>query len=196
MEAQGMRRVIAGTPIYPQRSTAGVQRPRTWTPKYSGRYGWAVGKWVVWVTWERFLGYYPTGAWLEGSGWPGTRREFPDLSRRTVKKPNAPLPPVMPDVLPAYETAVLKKFKRLTAFLTDRWYDDGSPRMPGSMWFDSDATGFTVMLKEKMLLLCVRLRAATLDDAFAAAEAFLGLESPPWEVDQYAADRAGKKSKK
>lgn len=113
-----------------------------------------------------------------------------------MKKPLRPEPASMPEVLPLYETKVLKKFPLLTRFLTDRWYEDGTPRMPGSFWFDSDVTSFTIMLKEKSSFMCARFRAGTMDDVFAACEVFLGLDSPPWEVDQYAVERSGKKSRK
>lgn len=191
-----MRSSIAGVPLYTSRTRRGVQRPRSWSPNVSASYAWTVGKWVWFVDWTRWSGFTVSRCWLASSGWPGTYHDYPKMRVRDMKKPPLPEPAKMPDQLPAYETAVLKKFKRLTAFLADRWYDDAAPRMPGSMWIDSDATSFKVLLKEPTLQLCARLRASTLDDLFAACEAFLGLDSPPWEVDQYAVDRSSKKSRK
>lgn len=113
-----------------------------------------------------------------------------------MKKPPLPVPATMPDTLPAYETVTLKKYPRLTAFLTDRWYDDATPRQPGSIWIDSDFAAFKILIKEPTLMLCARIRASTLDDAFKAVETFLGLETPPWEPDEYAKKNSGKKGAK
>lgn len=97
--------------------------------------------------------------------------------------------------LPA-ESKLMAKCKRLMEWLTATTYDDGSPRTPGSLWIDSDSAAFKAMLKEPSLLLCARIRAGTFDDLIAAVETFLGLDSPPWEPDKFALERASKKTKK
>lgn len=191
-----MRRKVAGVPIYVSRSTPGVQRPRAWTPDFSGRYGWTYGRWIVWMVWNRYTGYRPVGAWLDGSGWPGVRHDTSVTERRVVKKPTASVPEKKPEELKPYETKVLKGFPRLTAFLTDDWYDDGVRRKRGSMWIDSEGSFFKVLLKEPTLCLCARIRAASIDDVYKAVEMFLGLESPPWEVDEYAVEKTSGKKKK
>jgi len=113
-----------------------------------------------------------------------------------VKKPPKPEGAKKPEVYLPYDTKIFKAFPRLTAFLADQWYDDGEPRTRGSIWVDSEGSFFKALLKEPSLCLCARVRAATLDDLFKACEVFLGLESPPWEVDEYAQERARKKGKK
>jgi len=191
-----MRRKVAGVPIYVSRSVPGVQRPRTWTPDFSGRYGWTFGRWIVWVSWNRYTGYRPTGAWLDGSGWPGTRHDVSSQGSSRVKKPNAATPEVKPEEVKPYESKVLKAFPRLIAFLTDDWYDDGTRRKRGSLIWGSEGSFVTVMIKEPTPLLCARIRAASIDDAYKALELFLGLDSPPWEPDEFARERAAPKKKK
>lgn len=191
-----MRRLVNGIPLYTARPGRGVQKPRSWSPAHSARYMWRVGQWLVTVIWEKRVGFFPTSAWREGSGTPGEIINYPNCEVKRMKKPVRPEPAAMPDVLPLYECRILKKFPLLTRFLTDRWYEDGSPRTPGSMWLDSDQTSFTIMLKEKTTFMQARFRAATMDDVYAAVEMFLGLDAPPWELDEYALSRAPKKGKK
>lgn len=191
-----MRQRVAGVPLYTARAKRGVQKPRSRAPSRSSRYAWRVGQWIVFVSWERFLGFVPTSAWKMGSGYPGEVIDYPDVRTRSMKKWSAGAPAQKPEDAPAVTSTVLKKFPRLLAFLTDRWYDDGSPRFPGSIWFDSDLGACKAMLKEPSLMLCARIRAATVDDLYAAVETFLGLDSPPWEPDQFALDKAAQKKKK
>ena len=191
-----MRRKVAGVPIYSRRVAPGVQRPRNWTPERAAQYGWEFNGWILWVRWSHWTGFQLTGAWLEGSGWPGTRIDVSEHKGRRMRKPPVPSEPQKPETLLPYETKVLKAFPRFTAFLTDQWYDDGTPRERGTVWFDSVGSFFTALLKEHTLGLCARIRAGTIDDLYKAIEVFLGLETPPWEVDKYAREKAGKKSKK
>jgi hypothetical protein len=161
-----------------------------------GRYVWRVGRWYVFVSWSCYLGYYPTSIVSADPGGTVGSVTYPDVRRRAVKKPIASAPPTKPEDVPPVVSVVLKKFPRLLAFLVDRWYDDGSPRLPGSVWFDSDIGAAKALLKEPSLCLCARVRAATVDDLYAACETFLGLESPPWEPDVYAMEQQAKKKKK
>jgi hypothetical protein len=142
------------------------------------------------------MGYCPTSSHRVVSGRVEESITLPDVSRCSVKKWSAGAPAGKPGDVPPVVSVVFKKFPRTLAFLHDRWYDDDSPRYPGSIWIDSDVGAFKAMLKEPSLLLCARIRAATLDDLIAAVEVFLGLDSPPWEHDQYAAERVLQKKKK
>jgi hypothetical protein len=185
-----------GLPLYTPRDTRGVQRPRTWSPQGEGRYAWAVGPYHVSVLWRRREGYSFLSCWDARPGVPFQRLVLPDVERGTVKKPNVSAPAGQPGDDPPAVSTFLKRYPRLLAFLTDRWYDDGSPRWPGSVWIDSDLSAAKALLKEPTLCLCARIRAAALDDLMSAIEVFLGLDSPPWEHDRYAAEAAVKKKRK
>lgn len=94
------------------------------------------------------------------------------------------------------ESKLFVKLPRLSLFLVETTYEDGSPRAPGRLWLDNDGLAFTITLFEPSAFARVRLRANTLDDTFALANAHLGLESAPWEADQYAREKAAQKKKK
>jgi hypothetical protein len=94
------------------------------------------------------------------------------------------------------ESAHLKKVPRLCEFLTAVVYEDGSPRVPGRLWWDQDGLAFTMTLFEASSFARVRLRAATIDDLLVLANTHLAMENAPWEADQYARDKATAKKKK
>lgn len=191
-----MRRTLMGIDLVEPRLTPGVQKPRSWTRKYSARYVWRVRSRYVFVTWSKYVGFTPVEVFDVVGGVVANRTPFVYPRRRKVKKPSAAAPADPdPDRAPQ-ASVVLKKFPRLVAFLGDRFYDNGEPRMPGSAWFDCDAMAFRCMLKEPSLFLQTRIRAATLDDLFAAVEAFLGMESAPWEPDVFAREKVAPKKKK
>lgn len=191
-----MRRSHCGIPLYERRLKAGVQKPGQWTPQTYARYAWRVGQWIVVVHWYRHEGYSFSSAWRDGSGTPGEVVYFPDTRKVPMKRFTISPPAPDGDPTPSAPSILFKKHPRTTAFLSDRWYDDKSPRLPGSLWIDSDLGGFKAMLKEPSAMICARIRAATLDDLFSAIETFLGLDTPPWEIDQYALSKAPKNPKK
>jgi hypothetical protein len=121
---------------------------------------------------------------------------FPNLESKKMKRlsiggdAGAPLPPLSP------ESKILVKVPRISLFLVETSYEDGSPRSPGRLWIDNDGTAFTITLFEPTAMARVRIRGNTLDDALGLANAHLGMESAPWEVDQYARDKAAGKKKK
>jgi hypothetical protein len=141
-------------------------------------------------------GYFPKSLVRAVSGEPYQMFSLPDVGVGTVKKWKATPEPTKPEDSPPVVSVVLKRFPRLLAFQTDRWYDDGSPRLPGSVWFDSDLGASKAMLKEPSLCLCARIRAATVDELYAAIELFLSLDNPPWEHDRFAAEKVQPKKKK
>jgi hypothetical protein len=191
-----VRRKLFGVGVYTPRVKRGVQKPRSHSPDKSGRYVWQVGTSYLSVEWRKHTGFYPVSFFRLVSGKAVEQRMYSDVGGKTVKKWSAGAPPGKPEDVVPVACAVLKKFPRILAFLTDRWYDDGSPRFPGSVWMDSDLGACKALLKEPSLMLCARIRAATWDDLYAAVETFLGLDAPPWEPDQYAAERANQKKKK
>jgi hypothetical protein len=94
------------------------------------------------------------------------------------------------------ESVVLKRFPLLCQFLAVTKYDDGTPRLRGRVWFESDAIAYVITLMEPTACARVRLRGASIDDTLALAEKHLSIENAPWEVDQYARDRQAMKKKK
>lgn len=191
-----MRRKWAGRPVYRPRLSKGVQRPRSWTPDFSREYAWVYGRWMLLVNWNRYTGYRPVGAQevklgyvtpiLTGSKEPKMRK--PQVSAVVSEQP--------PKEYQPYESKTFKAFPRLVAFLADQWYDDATPRKRGSLWIDSEGSFWKAMLKEPSLFLCARIRAASLEDLLKAVETFLGLDSPPWEPDEFAREKSlGRKKK-
>lgn len=191
-----MRRTVMGIPLYEPRVTRGVQRPRSHSPARSARYVWRVGSMYAIIEWRRYTGYYPVSLFRLVSGLAVDRFEFPDLARYVVKKWDTHKAPTKPEDQVPVTSVVLKKFPRLLAFLSDLWYDDGSARVRGSIWMDSDLGGVKALLKEPSLTLCARIRAASWDELYAAVEFFLAMDSPPWEHDQFAARQQSEKKKK
>lgn len=112
--------------------------------------------------------------------------------KRREMDPATLLPPDLPS-----ESKILAKLVNVRTFLSARSYEGGGVRLPGKLWLEGNALGFTITLKDVDQALLLTVRASTLDDVFAAAELVLGAENAPWEVDQWAATRqAEKKSKK
>lgn len=186
---------LYGRAFYP-RASRGVVKPGQWLPSKEASY-WLPwnGKWIL-CTFQPHRGLYPCGLYRREGSDMVEELEFPSLRSKAMKKvsvgvePGKPLPPL------SEESAVLKRCPRLRSFLTATSYEGGELRAPGRLWLENDGVGFRVTLFEPSALARVALRAATLDDAFAMIEAFLGADSPPWEVDQWARDRAATKKKK
>jgi len=191
-----VRREVFGAKLFERRSKVGVQRRRSKTPERIREYAWSTGEHVVIVQFSPWWGYSPIAAYKRVSGAWERVWNYPDAVRKKVKKWTAAASAPEPDNSPPETSVVLKKYPRTLAFLSDRWYDDKSPRLPGSMWLDSDLGAKKAMLKEPSLKLCARIRAATWDDLFAAVETFLSLDAPPWEPDKYAIEAEEEKKKK
>jgi hypothetical protein len=191
-----MRRKWVGRPVYRPRATHGVQRPRSWTPEFSGQYAWKYGRWMLLVNWNRYTGYRPVGAQLDKLGVHTPVLVGSRESRMKKPQVSAVAPEQPPEEYKPYESVTFKKFPRLVAFLADQWYDNGEPRKRGSLWIDSEGSFWKAMIKEPSLFLCARIRAASLEDLLKALETFLGLDSPPWEPDQYALEKTTGKKKK
>jgi len=186
-----------GYPVLTQNQKLGIRRPNQWLPYREQMYWYRYAHLWLSFRFQPYRGLYPVASYKFVGSDLVTINVFPDLRSKVLKKfsvgveQNSPLPPL------SDESVVLKKFPRVCQFLTATSYDDGSPRAPGRVWIDNDGIGFTVTLMEPTAYARVRLRAATIDDTFRVMEAHLNAENAPWEVDQYARERAEqKKSKK
>lgn len=93
-------------------------------------------------------------------------------------------------------TVLMKKFPRVLEFLTARKYDDGSKRLPGKIFLETDGVAFVMTLKEPTLVAQMRLRAPEFDELWALAHAALSQDVPPWEIDQWAFAKLPKPRKK
>lgn len=186
-----------GYQVLTENRKPGIRRPNQWLPYRETRYWYRYGRLWLCFRFQPHRGLYPESShYFEGRELV-TINVFPSLWSKSMKKfsvgveQNAPLPPL------SDESVVLKKFPRVCQFLTATAYDDGSPRAPGRVWIDNDGIGFTVTMMEPTAYARVRLRATTIDDMYRVMEAHLSAENAPWEVDQYARERAEqKKSKK
>jgi len=178
------------------RKGVGVAKPSQWLPSKSAEYWFAFRDVWLLVTFQPHRGMYPVALYRRVKGAMVKEHEFPSLWSRAMKKlslgadSSSPLPPL------SGESKLFGKLPRFRAFLTDNQYEDGSPRAPGRVWLDQDGVGFTLTLFEPSAMARVRFRAATLDDVYALAETHLGNDSAPWEIDQYARDKAAGKKKK
>lgn len=190
------RTTLAGIPVYVTRAETGVARPREWMKKRSAKYLFAYRGKLLLAQYQPFRGMFPVAFQRVVDGGLVDDIEFPSLWSKSMKKVSlgtdaaAPLPPL------SGESVVLKKFPRLREFLSVTAYDDGSARAPGRMWLDSDGTAFVITLFETSAMVRARFRANALDDVIQLAEIFLAMESPPWEIDQWARERVATKKKK
>ncbi len=192
-----MRRpMIAGLPVLVRRVAPGRARPGQWLPRREARYLMAYGASLLLVQYQPHRGMYPIALCRVVDGALVDDVEFPSLWSQAMKKvslgvdSSTPLPPLSSD------SVLLKRLARLREFLSLTAYDDGSPRAPGRLWLDSDGTAYIITLFEPSAMVRARFRAAGIDDVFALADTFLGADTPPWEVDQWARDRVTAKKKK
>lgn len=148
------------------------------------------------VRWRRWGGMMPCVLTRIGSGLDAEDYTYPNLWSAAMKrlttdvKPGEKLPPLSSD------SVVYKKFPRYREFMSARTYDDGTPRLPGRAWFDSDNLAYTAVIFERTGFGRMRFRAQTQDDLMALIEAFLAQEQPQWEDDEYAREKLAEKSVK
>lgn len=187
---------VGSVRVFLARRKPGVAKPSQWLPRSERYFVWRSASRDVLVLWKPFVGICPLSSVPAGSLGTVGINQYVNLESRKMKKLSMNLGEgVALPALPA-ESAVLKKFPRLCEFMVNTSYDDGSPRAPGRLWMDNDGVALTVTLFEPSGFARVRLRASTLDEAFALAERHLANEGAVWEVDQYARDRAAGKKKK
>lgn len=104
-----------------------------------------------------------------------------------------------PGAFPAavVHTKTLQKFPRLMEHCTCTKYDDdNSLRTPGYFWVKTQGSTWIVTMFDPDGGARLDCRAATVDDALALAETYLGAADAPWEVDEYLRERMAKKKKK
>lgn len=160
------------------------------------------GWWIEWppfmlyVRWRPWGGLMPSTLVRIGAGEDADDYQFPSLWSVQMKKlttgvgTGEKLPPLSAD------SVIFKKFPRYREFISAREYDDGSPRLPGRVWLDSDNLAFTATIFERSGFGRMRFRAQSQDDLFAAIEAFLSQENPQWEDDDFAREKAAEKNSK
>lgn len=87
-------------------------------------------------------------------------------------------------VTPYCETGKgMEKFPALCAFLTDREYEDGTPRKAGWMSFSCESGVVRWLLKDGTAGLLLRGEAAQLDKLWSTIESVLQMTTVPWEDD-------------
>ena len=186
-----------GSNVHHVRQGRGVQKPRHWQSRRESMCYIGIGGMYVCVWWRPWFGLFPVSL-VTLTKWDSeTVSEYPNLRSKSMKRISLEVAPGA--ALPALsgESKMLVKLTYLRAWLVDTAYEDGTARVPGRLWFDSDGMAFRVTLFEASSMVKMTIRATTIDDALTLANQALGSESPPWEVDQYARDKAAeKKSRK
>lgn len=85
---------------------------------------------------------------------------------------------------PMRDPSMEKVCPTLWQFLTDRTYDDGSKREPGSLLAFCQDGVIKLMLRDRDAGLCLWIASRTLSDAFKAAEGGLTNPDAEWRVDR------------
>lgn len=189
-------REYLGNRLHFPRTKSGIGKPSQWVGRREKRYIFVLPHAYLWLVWTPFRGVTPVALSATLAGDVEDSEYFTDVRSSALKKlsigmeGNAKVPALVAD------SVLFKKMPTFCQFMTHTTYDDGSPRAPGRVWFDQDGVGFTVTLFEPSAYAKMRCRAATIDDAWALVEVALKSENPPWEVDQYARDKAATKKKK
>jgi len=181
-------------------------RRSLWRAK--ARSGNTTGKREVWVCLEisvdmtLTLRYVPWAGWLpvcirgpRGKG--RVLREYPHWNIKDMKRRNMSEVAQVAngDSLAEQTTILFSKFPALIKQLSVVKYEDGSPRTPGGLLVSTQGSMWRVAATEPDECLRLPFMAQALDDALAALELALASESIPWEIDQWAIARRGKKKK-
>lgn len=101
-----------------------------------------------------------------------------------------------PTHLASLDTVVLKACPHVVQHLAVVRYDDGTPRRPGRLFLETVGAFFKLILKDQEAGLEMILSAPTIDDVFALADLMLASDTPPWQPDPFARDRASGAKKK
>lgn len=146
--------------------------------------------------------YWPARVELVASCWnrgfpPIAARDLLELDRRTRMAERVTLGEKgLPDLEPLAsggEWAV--KFPRLTSYLVDSTFTDGSPRQCGKLFIAVDKGKWVVCLKEPNQGIMLEVVVDEPQHALTALEAALNLPKPPWRHDPWARKVGAKKSK-
>lgn len=178
------------------RQRPGAARPGQWVGGREKRWIIVLPHAYLMVVWTPYRGVTPVALSSSLTNDVSEMQFFPEVRSKKMKKLSIGGDEKTPIPAMAAESKIFKNFPRLLEFWTATTYEDGSPRAPGKHWFDQDGVGYTLTLFEPSGYAKMRLRAAVIDDTYTLAEKALGSENPPWEVDQYARDKAAGKKKK
>lgn len=179
------------------------RRSRWCPPRNAGR---TTGKHEVWgdlqITVDKWvtIRYVPWVGWLlvairEGGPNGAAIRRYDHWEYKQMRKPTASAADDAnpPQHLAAMESQVLSKLHPLVRQCACTRYDDGTPRLTGSLFICTQGSMWKATVTEPSAMLKLTILAGTLDDALAGLSLALESESVPWEVDQYARSRAPKK---
>lgn len=81
------------------------------------------------------------------------------------------------------ESTILGAFLNILKHCAITRFEDGTPRLGGTIIIRCEGTAWKMILKEPSAQLCLPLMAQTFDDLLATAELYLGAEEAPWEDD-------------
>lgn len=95
--------------------------------------------------------------------------------------------------LAAMESSVLKEFPNVLAHLAVTKYDDGDSRMPGEIHLKTQGPTWFARLKDTDTAQFIPVTAPCIDDLLLMMEVFLADDKAPWQADQYASRKKGKK---
>lgn len=191
-----MGRRFRGCRVYAARLKGGVTRPGQWFGKKDVWYYLSFGDRLLQFVYRPFQGCIPISLSRVSGHEERETIVFPDVRSKAMKRVSVGAGDSGDDFPLNCESKIFGKLPNFLAFLTVKKYDDGSPRKPGRIWLESDGVAYTLTLFEGSAYARVRLRAASIDDAYAAAEKHLASDNPPWEPDDYARQRDVEKKKK
>lgn len=111
------------------------------------------------------------------------------MRRRTA----GPTPSNGPVHLAAVETEVLSAFPQIVAHLVTTRYDDGSRRQTGTVTLRVMGSSWQAEARDFDAGLRLRVVGGTVDDALVLLDQLLGVETAPWEPDEYLQAKMTKK---
>lgn len=83
----------------------------------------------------------------------------------------------------ALESKVFGAMLNILKHLAITRFDDGTPRIPGTIIWRPDGSSWKLIAKEPSSALQLTVSAPMVDDAFALLDILLGAEEAPWEHD-------------
>ena len=122
-------------------------------------------------------------------------RSWTHWEYRQMRKPTVPTGTQESSAqhLAAVECQVFAKLHPLVRQCAMTKYDDGEPRLPGSLFISTQGSMWRATVTEPSACLKLTMMAGSLDDALAGLCLALEAESIPWEVDTYALSKRPKK---
>lgn len=170
--------------------------PRSWVRKRACYYTLRFGKCDFLLWWRPHIGMSvvatcPFGEqeWSQVPNVP-LKRGAAVKRRQIAKAEGIPLPAA------SIAGKTLVKFPRFLEHMTATAYDDGTIRVPGYCWLSTRGQAWILTLFDVDGCARLPLVANSVDEVFAMAEAMLGAEDAPWQLDQFMLDRSNQKKKK